>query len=46
MNQSRLNWCLILHIHRDEADKLDLTAIANEFFSRNPSRQKTFREFV
>jgi len=46
MNQSRLNWCLILHIHCDEADKLDLTAIANEFFSRNPSCQKTSREFV
>ena len=46
MNQSRLNWCLILHIHCDEADKLDLTAIANEFVSRNQSRPRTFREFV
>jgi len=46
MNQSRLNWCLILHIHCDEADKLDLTAIANEFISRNQSRPRTFREFV
>jgi len=40
MNQPRLNWYLILHIHCDEADKLDLTAIANEFVSRNPSRQR------
>ena len=46
MNQSRLNWCLILHIHCDEADKLDLTAIAHEFISRNQSRPRTFREFV
>lgn len=46
MNQSRLNWCLILHIHCDEADKLDLTAIANEFVSRNSSCQRIFREFV
>jgi len=45
MNQPRLNWYLILHIHCDEADKLDLTAIANEFVSRNPSRQRIFREF-
>ena len=35
MNQSRLNWCMLLHIHSDETDKLDLTAIANEFIDRN-----------
>ena len=34
MNQSRLNWCMILHIHCEETDKLDLAAIANEFVGK------------
>ena len=25
-HQARLNWCMILHIHTDETDKLDMTA--------------------
>ena len=36
MNQSRLNWCMILHIHWWDS-KLDLTAIGNGFINRNPS---------
>ena len=46
MHQARLNWCMILHIHTDETDKLDLTAVANEFVSRNSSRQSIFGLFV
>jgi hypothetical protein len=46
MNQSRLNWCMILHIHCEETDKLDLAAIANEFVGRNCSRQNIFGKFV
>ncbi len=29
MQQTRLNWCMILHTHTDETDELDLRAIAN-----------------
>ena len=46
MHQTRLNWCMILHIHSDETDKLDLIAVANDFVSRNSSRRSIFGEFV
>ena len=46
MHQTRLNWCMILHIHNDETDKLDLIAVANDFVSRNPSRRSIFGQFV
>ena len=46
MNQSRLNWCMILHIHTNENDKVDLTATANEFTDRNFSQQSILGEFL
>jgi len=33
MQQSRLNWCMILHIHKELTDVLDLNEVANEFTS-------------
>ena len=45
MHQSRLNWCMLLHVHKDETDKLDLATIGNEFASRNSSRQEVFGIF-
>ncbi len=45
MQQTRLNWCMILHKHSDETDELDLRAIANEFVCRNSSRQRIFGHF-
>ncbi len=45
MQQTRLNWCMILHTHTDETDELDLRAIANEFVCRNSSRQRIFGHF-
>ena len=42
MNQSRLNWCMILHIHTNKTDKMDLTATANDFIARNSSQQSIF----
>ena len=35
MNQTRLNWCMVLHIHNDDTDKLNIVDVANEFVSRN-----------
>ena len=46
MQQSRLNWCMLLHIHKEETDKLDLISIANEFVSRIDSRQSIFGKFL
>ena len=37
MNQTRLNWCMVLHIHND-TDKLNIADVANEFVSRNSTR--------
>ena len=46
MQQSRLNWCMVLHVHNEETDQLELTTIANDFVSRNDSRQSIFGKFV
>ena len=35
INQDRLNWCVILHIHNNDTDALDLNYLANEFVSQN-----------
>ena len=37
-SQVRLNWCMILHVHKDKTDGLEMNRIANEFVSRNQSR--------
>ena len=34
----RLNWCMILHVHKDDTDMLDLQAVANDFVCHNSSR--------
>ena len=45
INQTRLNWCMILHIHNDDTDKLNIIDVANEFDSRN-STQHIWNIFV
>ena len=35
MSQQRVNWCMILHEHKDRTDKLSITDIADEFIGRN-----------
>ena len=40
--QSRLNWCMLLHIHKEKTDALQITSVANEFVSRNESRVRLF----
>ena len=46
MNQARLNWCMIQHIHQDQTDLLDIQSVANEFVGRNASRHSMFGVFV
>ena len=49
MNQTRLNWCMVLHIHNDDTDRLKMIIIvdvANEFVSRNSTRSHIFGRFV
>ena len=40
--QSRLNWCMLLHIHKEKTDALQITSVANEFVSRNENRVRLF----
>lgn len=44
MTEIRLNNCLLLHIHRDITDSLDLTTAAKEFVDRH-DRAKYFGTF-
>ncbi len=43
--QVRLNWCMILHVHKDRTDALPLCTLANEFIDRNESRLRIFGHF-
>ena len=45
MSQSRLNHCMILNIHKDQDDKMNLIDIANKFYWNNESRQMYFGKF-
>ena len=45
MTQERLNHVMILNVHKELADAIDLTDIAKEFASANESRQQTFGHF-
>ena len=33
--QQRLNWCMVLHVHKDRTDELEIADLASEFVSRN-----------
>jgi hypothetical protein len=45
MSQQRLNHCIILNIHRELTDRLQLTDIAQEFIGRNDRRIQFFGNF-
>ena len=42
MSQQRLNHCILLHIHCNKTDNLDLSKITAEFIKRNDKRIKYF----
>lgn len=43
--QSRLNWYMLLHIHKEKTDALLIPSIAKEFILRNNSRVRLFGQF-
>ena len=45
MKQSRLNHLMLLHVHKDITDNLDLVDCANDFVSANEHRQQVFGKF-
>ena len=45
MGQERLNHLMLLHLHKEKLDKLDLVFIANEFVSGSEHRLSFFGKF-
>ena len=45
MKQSRLNHLVLLHVHKDITDNLDMIDCANDFVSANEHRQQVFGNF-
>ena len=45
MTQERLNHCMLLHMHREKTDNLDLIDLAKEFVSRCERRKNFFGNF-
>ena len=45
MSQQRLNNLMVLFIHRDSLDEMDLEEVADEFISAKDTRLKMFAKF-
>ena len=45
MKQERLNSLMVLHVHKDLIDALDLSQVANEFVEGNNTRKQRFGKF-
>ena len=46
MTAKRLNNCLLLHIHKELTDDLNLTDITDEFIIKHDERKKYFSNFT
>ena len=42
---SRMNNLMVLHIHKERVDKLNLIEVANEFVEKNDRRRSLFGKF-
>jgi len=45
MGQSRLNHVIILHVHKQRTDDLDICEVAKDFVSKNNRRQEYFGHY-
>lgn len=45
MSQPRLNHLLLLHVHQDLTDNVDLIAVAQDFVAANDYRRNVFGKF-
>ena len=45
MTEKRLNNCVLLHVHKDLTDQLDIIDVAKEFISVNTDRSRQFGSF-
>ena len=46
MMQARLNHLMLLHVHKEMTDQLDLVACANEFVAGSEHRLGVFGKFT
>ena len=46
MSQDRLNYLLVLHVHKELTDSLDLITVANDFAADSEHRLSIFRRFT
>ncbi len=46
MGQERLNHLMILHVHKDITDNLNMISVANEFVSDSEHRMQIFGTFT
>ena len=42
MSQQRLNHLMVLHVHSDHTDELNLVDVANEFIADNEHKRQVF----
>ena len=45
MGQERLNGLMVLHVHKELTDEVELKEFANDFISKCPRRQEVFGKF-
>ena len=45
MTQERLNYLMIMHVHKERTDKLDLRSVLNDFVCRSEHRSSIFAKF-
>ena len=45
MSNNRINHLMIMHVHKDKTDKIDMTQTANSFIEKTESRRKRFGHF-
>ena len=46
MTQQRLNHLMVLHIHKERTDKIDIVSVANEFVAQREHRSSIFGKFT
>ena len=46
MSQERLNYLMILHVHKDRTDAHDIKSILNEFVGDSEHRSRIFAKFL
>ena len=45
MGQDRLNSLMVLHVHKELTDEIELQEVANDFIMKCPRRQEVFGKF-